>query len=153
MDDGGRLVTGEARIVIGRPIDEVFAFVADPLNDPKWCPTVRDPEQIGGNAPIVGAEYRFLHKPGPPKYAPITARIMELDSPRRFAARSEDAHGFYEFSYELEPVDGGTQITHRTESHFTSFLRFFAPLLKGHLRKMMTGQLQNLKTLLEDQPE
>ncbi len=78
-----------------------------------------------------------MHKPGPVKYAPITVRIMELDPPRRFKARSEDAQGFYEYRYELEPVDGGTRITHRTESHFTSLLRFIAPLLKGHLGKVM----------------
>ncbi len=98
----------EANIVIGRLIDEVFALVADPLNDPEWCPTVREPQQVGGDAPVVGAEYRFTHKPGPGKYAPITVRIMELDTPRRFAARSEDAQEFYDYDYELEPVDGGT---------------------------------------------
>ncbi len=144
------MLTEEADIVVGRPIDEVFAFVADPLNDPEWCLTVRDPQQVEGDAPAVGAEYRFMHKPGPVKYAPITVRIMELDPPRRFKARSEDAQGFYEYRYELEPVDGGTRITHRTESHFTSLLRFIAPLLKGHLGKVMNGQLQTLKTLLEN---
>ena len=74
---------------------------------------------------------------------------MELDPPRRFAARSEDAQGFYDYDYEFEPVNGGTQITHRTKSHFTSLLRFLAPLLKGPFRKVMNGELQDLKALLE----
>jgi len=140
----------EASIVIGRPIEEVFAFVADPLNDPDWCPTVREPQQVEGSGPTVGAGYRFMHKPAPIKWAPLTVQITELDPPSRFAARSEDAQGFYDYVYELEPVEGGTRIIHRTNSHFTSLLRFIAPLLKGHLQKVMNGQLHGLKALLED---
>ena len=61
MGEGGRVVTEEADIVIERPIDEVFAYVSDPLNDPEWCPTVREAQQVGGGSPVVGAEYRFMH--------------------------------------------------------------------------------------------
>ncbi len=138
----------EANIVIGRPIDESVRPRCRSAQRPRVGPTVREPQQVGETHRSSALSTGHA-KPVPGKHAPITVRIMNFDPPRRFTARSEDAQGFYEYRYELEPVDGGTRITHRTESHFTSLLRFIAPLLKGHLRKVMNGQLQDLKALLE----
>jgi uncharacterized protein YndB with AHSA1/START domain len=140
----------QSSIVIARPLEDVFAFVSNPTNDPRWCPTVRDPRQLGTGEPTVGAEYEFMHKPSPVKWAPIKVEITELVPPKVFGARSTDSQGFYDYRYELEPVDSGTMITHRTESNFTGPLRLVAPLLKGHLQKVMSGQLNNLKELLEN---
>lgn len=149
---GRGTVREEATIVIERAIGDVFAFVSDPSNDPKWCPTVRDPKQLGSGEPAVGMEYEFMHKPAPVKWAPIKVEITELVPPTAFGARSTDSQGFYDYRYELEPVGTGTRITHRTESNFTGPLRFIAPLLKGHLQKVMNGQLATLKAVLEGKP-
>lgn len=139
-----------ASIVIKRPIDEVFTMVSNPINDPRWCPTVREPQQVGEGDPAVGREYQFVHKPSPVKWAPISVKVTALEAPTVFAARSEDSQGFYDYRYELEPMADGTRITHVTESNFTGPLRFIAPFLKGHLQKVMNGQLNNLKLLLEE---
>lgn len=32
----------EKHVDIDRPIDEVFAFIADPDNDPQWCSSVSE---------------------------------------------------------------------------------------------------------------
>lgn len=143
------IVKEESSIVIERAIEDVFAFVSDPSNDPKWCPTVREPRQLGTGHPSVGMQYEFMHKPAPVKWAPIKVEITELVPPKAFGARSTDSQGFYDYQYQLESVEAGTLITHRTESNFTSPLRFVAPLLKGHLQKVMGGQLSNLKAILE----
>lgn len=145
-----RTIKEQSSIVIERPIEDVFAFVSDPTNDPRWCPTVRDPRQVGVGEPAVGTKYNLMHKPAPIKWAPITVTITELVPPKAFGARSTDSQGFYDYRYELEPVETGTMITHRTESNFTGPIRFIAPLLKGHLQKVMGGQLANLKAALED---
>jgi len=33
-------MTAETTITVARPVDEVFAFLADPRNDPQWCSRV-----------------------------------------------------------------------------------------------------------------
>lgn len=50
-------------IEIARTVDEVFAFVSDPRNDPRWCPTVRSVEQVQGDGPGVGSAYAVVHQP------------------------------------------------------------------------------------------
>src|SRR6516225_140111 len=52
-------------IEIFRPIDEVFALVADARNDPKWCPKVISAVQLVGNGPGRGARYEVVHRPLP----------------------------------------------------------------------------------------
>ena len=41
-------------IVIDRHVEEVFAFVADPHNDVRWCDKVLDVEQVEGDGPGTG---------------------------------------------------------------------------------------------------
>lgn len=45
----------ERTIVIGRPLDEVFAFFADGENDPRWRPAVKVMRREGPLA--VGVRY------------------------------------------------------------------------------------------------
>ncbi len=52
-------------VVIDRHIEDVFAFVADPLNDPRWCAKVLTVEQIEGTGPGPNARYEVLHRPLP----------------------------------------------------------------------------------------
>ena len=47
----------ETTISIARSVDDVYAFLADPGNDPSWCTRVRSVERSGDG------EYRVMHKP------------------------------------------------------------------------------------------
>jgi uncharacterized protein YndB with AHSA1/START domain len=53
-----------AEITINRPIEEVFVYIADNENDPHWCVPVVETTWIAGNAPGVGARYKFASKVG-----------------------------------------------------------------------------------------
>lgn len=70
--------------VIARPGADVFAFIADPTNDPHWCPPVLAAEQIEGNGPEEGARYRQTVKPGP-KALTSTMEITEYQPNWRMA--------------------------------------------------------------------
>lgn len=50
--------TGSSEIDIARRIDEVFAFVADPENDPQWVPLVPDVTPIDDSG-AGHSRYRF----------------------------------------------------------------------------------------------
>ena len=53
----------ERSIVIARPPEDVFAFVADPANDVEWCRKVRSVEAVPGDPD----RWRVVHKPVPGK--------------------------------------------------------------------------------------
>jgi uncharacterized protein YndB with AHSA1/START domain len=50
-------------IGIARPPETVWAVVADPRNDPRWCRTVKSVDGAGER------RWRVVHKPLPPKAA------------------------------------------------------------------------------------
>src|SRR5712691_2672062 len=52
----GAVVSAENSVVINRPRSEVFAFVADHENDPRWRRGVLDIKRASGDG--VGAVYR-----------------------------------------------------------------------------------------------
>jgi hypothetical protein len=74
-------MTAETSIVIMRPPDEVFAFLADP-NDPRWCDRVRSVEPVGQG------EYRVMHKPlrTQPRPYELHMRLVTSDPPRQLEA-------------------------------------------------------------------
>src|SRR5713101_8035391 len=48
----------EERITINRPMDEVFNFVLDGMNNPRWRPAVIDIQQVPGKPAGVGAVFK-----------------------------------------------------------------------------------------------
>jgi uncharacterized membrane protein len=52
----------ENEIIISKPVDIVYGFVADGLNNPKWRPGVISIELATGQAGKKGAEYRQMLK-------------------------------------------------------------------------------------------
>ncbi|MFE7775028.1 SRPBCC family protein [Streptomyces sp. NPDC057445] len=119
----------EATAVIDRPVEEVFAFLADGENDPKFSPRVQEMAKTTGGPTAVGTVYRSKVKD-----AGMTTdrefRITEFETPRRirWTEVSKNIVTVPEGGYDLEPVDAG-----RTR------LRVFNTL-EGHgLGKLVVG--------------
>lgn len=140
----------EREIEIGRPLDEVFAFVSDPCNDPRWCRKVRSVEQVGGDGPGPDTRYAVAHKPVPGK----PEREMEMicvgfDPPRRLQWREDDGTDVFLVTYQLEAAGAD-----RTRMVQRSDVELGAPrILHGVYRigigRDIAGQLRELTKLLE----
>ena len=48
----------EESITINRPVDELFNFVLDGMNNPRWRPAVIDTQQVPGKPAGTGAVYK-----------------------------------------------------------------------------------------------
>jgi hypothetical protein len=101
----------EATVTIDRPIDEVFAFLADGTNDPKFSPRVLEIAKTTDGPPGVGTVYRSTVKDAGMK----TQREFELtqfEAPTkiRWAERSKNAVTATEGGYDLEPAGSGTRL-------------------------------------------
>jgi carbon monoxide dehydrogenase subunit G len=107
--------------VIDRPIDEVFAFLADGTNDPKFSPRVQEIHQSTDGPPAVGTVYESKVKDA----GMTTSRKFELttvEAPTkiRWTERSKNMITVPDGGYDLEPVsDTQTRVTiHNTfEGH------------------------------------
>lgn len=102
----------EATVVIDRPIEEVFAFLADGENDPKFSPRVQEITKRTDGPPGVGTVYASTVKD-----AGMTTKrefeLTEFAAPTRirWAERSKNIVTAPEGGYDLAPEGDGTRLT------------------------------------------
>jgi hypothetical protein len=99
----------EARheVTIRRPVGEVFAFVADGLNGPKWRSGILDIAHISGSS--VGATTNRASGSGWPPGGCDCQIGFRAEHPARVQDDRRSVRPTGE--YRLEDVDGGTRLT------------------------------------------
>lgn len=140
----------ERAIEIAAPPEEVFEFVADARNDPRWCATVKSCRLEEGEGGGPNARYLAEHRPTPfHRVMRRTLEVLEYERPRRVRWRQEDDNGLFDITYRFEPVGDGTRFVQsdaiawkisRAAARFAE--RFF-------VRRHIGEQMAALKKLLE----
>lgn len=130
----------EESIEIARPPQEVWDFVVDPTNDPRWCSKVKVVESAGPGV------WKVTHKPVPWRAAiELDLRHVELDVPRRMLIREEDDVSVFEVEYRLEPSDLGTRFTQISEIEWKRLPRFLNGIFERGVRRDLQVQLRGLR--------
>ncbi|MDO3400200.1 SRPBCC family protein [Mycolicibacterium neoaurum] len=95
----------QAQIDIDAPPAKVWALISDLSRMPEWSPQTRKMKLLGSMR--VGAKTVNVNRRGLQAW-PTTSTITAIEPERRLAFRV-DLNGT-EWSYELEPIDGGTRV-------------------------------------------
>ena len=135
--------------VINRPVEDVFAYVANFENHPKWETDFQEVKLLTSTAGGVGTTYQCLLK-FPGQTVPSKFEITEYQLNRKIAFVGEPAGpATPKGSFLFEPVEGGTKITSLPRPEFRGLFGLLAPLMAGYIRKNNVAHLSNLKQLLE----
>lgn len=138
-------------IHIERDIEDVFAFVSDPRNDIQWCPSIDELQQVKGEDPTPGAQYQFVHNPGPHTLQ-AKSEIVSLEPPRSLSLRARDEHHDMHIEYELVARNGGTEMTQTSRIEFLKgFQRYVGPIIGILIGKELEKQFKNLKQIMEQE--
>jgi uncharacterized protein YndB with AHSA1/START domain len=102
----------EATVVIDRPIEEVFAFLADGENDKKFSARVLEIEKTTDGPPGAGTVYASTVKDAGMK-TKREFEFTEFQPPTRirWAETSKNLITATEGGYDLSPANGGTRVT------------------------------------------
>lgn len=138
----------EQSMEIDRPQGEVFRFIADPQNDPQWCPRVLWCRQTEGSEPAVGARYEALHHPSLNRPHIRRIEVLESDPPHRIVTVQEDQVAEFRITYTLRSTPRGTEIIQRDEIDWR-VPRLGVPIGRRIVRAHLHDQLADLKSLLE----
>jgi uncharacterized protein YndB with AHSA1/START domain len=140
----------EHSVSIARDVADVWAFVADARNDPRWCHKVDSVEQTGGTGPGPDARYRVLHRPRPGKPpVELSMDVVEFDPPRRLRWREQDPDAVFDVLYELESTGTGTLLRQIDEIEW-GIPRPLRPIGRLMVSRDIRKQLASLRTLLEE---
>jgi uncharacterized protein YndB with AHSA1/START domain len=140
----------EATVVIDRPIEEVFAFLADGENDPKFSPRVLEIAKTTDGPPGVGTVYASTVKDAGVK-TKRQFKLTEFAPPTRirWAEISKNAVTASEGGYDLAPEGDGTRVTIYNVLEGHGFGKLIAPLALRSARKGADDFGRSIKAAVE----
>lgn len=140
----------EGTAVVDRPIEEVFAFLADGTNDPKFSPRVLEIAKTTDGPSGVGTIYKSTVKDAGVK-TNREFEITEFESPTRirWAERSKNQITATEGGYDLAPEGNGTRVTIYNVLEGHGIGNLFAPLALRSARKGADRFAQSIKAAVE----
>ncbi len=148
------MIPFHAEIAINRPVEQVFRFVADPLNYPKWMSGVTYAESLAGTPSGVGSKVRLVGKVAFWKFdGPM--EITEYEANRRLGIWTMIPGAMqFKATWIFEP-DGPTKtrIVESGEAGMLGFWKLLEPLFAGELKNGEVKELEKIKTLLESSTE
>jgi carbon monoxide dehydrogenase subunit G len=141
--------TKTVSVQIARPLDEVFAFVADARNRPLWDDSVES-EELTSPEPIgVGSTVRTRLRSMGREYV-LTWEIVEHEPPVRQTIESTSGPFPTKLAYQLSARDGGgTVVAFSVTGRPRGMLRLFEPVLARSTQKNLDRGFPRLKRFLE----
>ncbi len=137
-------------IVIDRPIDEVFAYVSNVENMPRWVSGVRRVRLMSKKVK-AGARFSADYAQGM-RHAAIDFKVAEFEPPLRFAAKTERGPFSFPFqgTFEFRSVGQATEVTSNVATGGESVATRLADLLLGPVvrrgfQRRLQDELQALK--------
>jgi carbon monoxide dehydrogenase subunit G len=140
----------EGTVVIDRPIEEVFAFLANGENDPKFSPRVQEIAKTTEGPPGVGTVYASTVKDAGMK-TKREFRLTEFEPPTRirWTEVSKNIVTASEGGYDLAGEGDGTRVTIHNVLEGHGFGKLIAPLALRSARKGADDFARAIKAAVE----
>ncbi|HET9782955.1 MAG TPA: SRPBCC family protein [Candidatus Dormibacteraeota bacterium] len=144
------LVKGD--IVIDRPVEDVFDFVADERNEPKYNHQMTVAEMLT-NEPIgMGSKFHsVMQRNG--VTTDMAVEYTEFDRPRRIASRIHGSNMDFNGALLFEPKGAGTKMTWLWNIELRGFYRLLGPLVRRMGERQELSIWTGLKSLMEAQAQ
>jgi uncharacterized protein YndB with AHSA1/START domain len=136
------VITFETEVGIERPIDEVFAYVSDPLNVPRWNSAVQAVRKTSAAAYAMEREL-------PSGHAVNDLEIVAYDPPSEFAIHTRSGPTPFRYRYRFSARNGGTVLQLDAEVELGGAAAFLPQLARRAVKKGVDANLATLKKLLE----
>jgi hypothetical protein len=140
--------------IIDRPVEEVWSFVSDPGNDPKWYQGTMEVRQVPEGPTAVGTTFEaVLQFRGRSLLA--GARCIVLNPNKevtwKFTSglmnRSTD-------SWRMEPIDEtSTRLTRVFDMRVSGFWRLIQPIVVRGTKRAHEAEILNVKRILEGESQ
>ena len=99
----------QGEIIIHRPVEEVFDFVADERNEPRYNPRMLSSELLSPEPVGLGSRFRAEMRTRPRPLV-MTTEFTGYDRPRRLASTTRMSTMDIQGALTFDPVPGGTRM-------------------------------------------
>ena len=140
----------ENTVTIRRPIEDVFAFLADFENVPKWNYAIVETRKVSPGPVGVGTTYRQTRSV--PRRSEEGFEVTAFEPVSRLEVHGEIGPFRARLRYLLEPTGNGTRLTNAVDLESSGVLTLVAPLATARVKSAVAANLQTLKQVLERGP-
>jgi len=141
------MLSAEREVTIARPVAEVFAFVADGLNAPRWRPGVMDISLASGTG--LGAVYKQGVKGPGGRRIDADYRITAYEPNRRLSFEAIAGPVRPTGQFVFDDANGATRLTFALQAELGGLKKL---LMGGAVQKSMNAEVaatERLKEVLE----
>jgi uncharacterized protein YndB with AHSA1/START domain len=142
----------EGEILIRRPVEEVFDFVADERNEPQYNRRMTKAEKITPGPVGVGTRFRSVMT-GVGRAAEMTIDFTGYEQPRRLVSATHLSNMDIKGTLLSEPLPEGTRMRWVWNLEPHGFYRFLGPLVRWMGERQERAIWTGLKQLLEARPQ
>lgn len=140
----------EQSITINRPITDVFAFVSNPENNPRWQPEVMEHTMLPEGPMAAGSKMHHVSK-FMGRRIEVDGEVTEFVPNRKIGFRVISGTLPYTIDYILDPSGARTRFTYSAVMPSNGFLKMAQPLIRLSAKRVIDGDLNRLKVILEKQ--
>ena len=144
----------ETKVIINKPIKEVWEFFKDPDNLVLWLSGFQRFEHISGTPGTVGAKakHHFLEKG---KELILDGELTEVIPEKRITGILDSSMMLNTVTNRFKELEGQqTELSISSDTQLKGFLwKQIGPLMKGEFKKRQERDLQTLKHILENGKE
>jgi uncharacterized membrane protein len=138
----------DLEVVIERPVDEVFAYVTDVRNLPKWQESAIAADWEG-DAPVAKGSRLHERRSFLGRTAENELEVTAYEPARRFDLKSLRGPVRFQVAHTFEPTNGGTRLHVVVEGETGGAMRFAGAMVKRQAERQFRGDLERLKERLE----
>ncbi len=142
------MITAESGTSIDRPVDDVFAYVADTTNDPVWHLDVLHAKRRGEGPTHEGSEFDIRIKPFMGQSGG-SLRVTRFESNQLLELSGRMGPLEPTIQYTFRATDGSTEVRRAVRLQPPGLMRLLQPLMRPTIAKRNSEFLGNLKRVLE----
>jgi uncharacterized protein YndB with AHSA1/START domain len=141
------MVKFEASAMVDRPVEDVWKFITDYANYPKWDPVIIELRKTSDGPLGVGATLEVRHS-----NMTIPERVIEYEPNRKFAFVVTSGPGKGTTgTFSVENIEGKTRLTETDDFKFNGFFKLVGPFLTRSVKRQAVARVGKAKQVLESE--
>ena len=143
------MIQSESAIQISKSVGDVFEFVDDTSQAPRWLQDCVEVKQTSSGPKGLGSKLHYVHVQGG-RRGELDGEVTAYDKDRRLAMHYADKMFDVAIEFRFTPAGEGTQVTHScTISPKGIMAKMMSPMVRSANQKQVAANLARLKFVME----
>jgi carbon monoxide dehydrogenase subunit G len=139
------MIESRGQVEIAKPPEDVFDYLADMRNEPKWLPGASDVRLVSEGAVGPGSKFEGTYA----RAGTVHCTVSEYERPNRLTIHGEAKGMSFDDTIALEATGGGTRLAAVMRTQPKGLFKLVAPMMGRVIDKQFQSNWEKLRTVLE----